>query len=196
MTLSRRYAIKSIKCQKRNKFMLYQRLLIAWQNFRKGKKATPEINRFQYDPFANLEQLVYEIDTRTYHHGGYRKVVIEEKKRRDLAVATVRDRVAHRLVYDELNGICDKTFDPDVWSCRKSKGLHKCLARTQRLVRKYHADFIWRMDISKFFDNVDHAILKKCLRRRVHNPQTLYLCDEIIDSYTLAGGSDGQPVYQ
>ena len=160
----------------------------AWQNFRRGKKPSLEIDRFQYDLFANLEQLNRDITNHNYHHGGYRKITVQEKKRRDLAVATVRDRVVHRLVYDQLIEIFDKTFDPDVWSCRKNKGLHKCLIRTQRLLKKHHDDFIWRMDIAKFFDHVDHEILKTCLCRRVRNLQTIQVCNEIINSYGFSGG--------
>jgi len=181
---------------------LYQQLFAAWQKFRQGKKSTLEIDRFEYDLFANLAELAQEISAATptakpsagrpqnnYRHGGYRRVVVQEKKRRDLAVALVRDRVVHRLIYDKLVEIFDKTFDPDVWSCRENKGLHKCLSRTQNLAKKYHENFIWRLDIAKFFDHVDHDILKACLRRHVQDLRTLTLCDEIINSYNcLAGG--------
>lgn len=171
--------------------MLVDELFLAWRRFRCGKKSNPNIDEFDYGLIANLTQLANEIERREYHHGGYRRIVVEEKKRRDLAVADVRDRIVHRLVYDELVKIFDKTFDPDVWSCRKGKGLHVCLKRTQKLVRKYHAHFIWRMDISKFFDNVDHVRLRAAIARCVKNPQTLYLCENIISSYSISGGGWG-----
>jgi retron-type reverse transcriptase len=163
-------------------------LFITWQSFRHGKKPNPAIDAFEYGLEKNLRQLAHDIETQTYRHGGYRHVVVEEKKRRDLAVATVRDRVVHRLVYDELTAIYDRTFDVDVWSCRKGKGLHKCLARTRRLLAKHRTAFIWRTDISKFFDHVNHEVMKKCLRRRISNLQTLRLCDEIINSYSCQRG--------
>lgn len=162
---------------------MYQEIFRSWQNFRRGKKSTSVIDAFEYDLFRNLRDLTHEIETGNYRHGNYRRVIIEEKKRRDLSVADVRDRVIHRLIYDELTEIFDKTFDPDVWSCRKSKGLHKCLDRTQELLRKHQKSFIWRMDITKFFDHVDHEVLKQCIKRRVKNPRIIKICDEIINSY-------------
>lgn len=120
-------------------FTLYQ----AWRNFRRGKKPTRAIDEFAYRLEGNLEQLVSEIQGTTYRHGDYQKVVIREKKQRDLAVPTVRDRVVHRLLYDYLVMAYDKSFDPDVWSCSKGKGLHKCLTRTRRLLQKHQNSFDW-----------------------------------------------------
>lgn len=49
-----------------------------------------------------------------YEHGVYGYKIVNEKKRRDIAVAGVRDRIVHRLLYDYLVAICDKNFDYDV----------------------------------------------------------------------------------
>ncbi len=80
----------------------YQAVYHAWQTFRKGKRATPEIDTFAYYLEKNIWQLSQDLLDRTYMHGPYKRVVLQEKKRRDLAVAEVRDRVVHRLVYDTL----------------------------------------------------------------------------------------------
>jgi RNA-directed DNA polymerase len=124
-----------------------------------------------------------------YRHGEYDRIVVKEKKRRDLAVATVRDRVVQRLVYDYLVIIFDKSFDPDVWSCRKGKGLYKCLERTQVLLAKYPQAYVWRADITKFFDNVNQFKLLNCIRRRlVGCDRAQFLCSEIIYSYSHLPG--------
>lgn len=165
-----------------------RQLFGAWENFRHGKKPSSAVDEFAFSLEQNLDNLAHDIENRTYHHGEYQKITVQEKKRRDLAVAGVRDRVVHRLIYDELTEVYDKTFEPDVWSCRKGKGLHACLNRTQKLLIKHSSAFIWRMDIQKFFDHVDHEILKSCLSRRIRNPRMLYLCCEIINSYNCQSG--------
>jgi hypothetical protein len=45
---------------------------------------------------------------------------------------------------------------------------------------KHRNTYIWRMDIEKFFDHVDHATLKSLLKGRNSYEG---LCSEIIDSY-------------
>jgi len=57
--------------------------------------------------------------------------------------------------------LVDPKLDYDVWSCRKDKGLHQALIRTKNLTTKYGHGWVWRADISKFFDNVDHQTLRK-----------------------------------
>src|ERR1035437_93088 len=96
----------------------YEAIYKAWTAFRKGKRPSRVIDEFAYNLETNIEELATEINSKTYKHGGYQAVILHEKKRRDLAVATVRDRVIHRLLYDYLLEKFDHSFDPDVWSCR------------------------------------------------------------------------------
>jgi retron-type reverse transcriptase len=158
----------------------------AWRAFRCGKRRSSVIDDFSYHLTAKLLDLTWQLDSGAYHHAAYYRISVQEKKRRDVNVATVRDRVVHRLVYDELVRIFDDSFDYDVWSCRINKGLHKCLVRTKNLLGRYQSAYVWRMDIAKFYDHVDHATLLKCLRRRLNDRHLLGLCDEIIGSFNLS----------
>ena len=132
--------------------MGYEELHAAWLAFRRHKKPSRSIDEFAYYLEANLRLLVQDIGQHTYRHGTYQTVVVHEKKRRDLAVASVRDRVVHRLVYDELVRVFNPTLDPDVWSCRPKKGLYGCLERTQGLLRRHVDAYVWRIDIAKFLE--------------------------------------------
>ena len=155
----------------------------AWASFRKGKKPSREIVTFESALERNLLRLCNDFNNRQYQHGSYSHRIVNEKKRRDIAVATVKDRVVHRLLYDYIVPIVDKRFDFDVWSCRKGKGLMSALERTQKLLAKYPESWVWRADVHKFFDNVDQAILQSILKRTITDPKALYLLEEIIASY-------------
>lgn len=164
----------------------YEAVYSAWIAFRKGKSPTPSIDEFAYDLENNLISLTEKLADRTYRHGEYKQIVLQEKKRRDLAVASVRDRVVHRLLYDHLLPLFDIRFDFDVWSCRQGKGLHKCLARTQHLLLRHNDSYIWRADIIKFFDTVDQQEMVNCLKRRLADDSVyLWLCKEVINSYRV-----------
>ncbi len=168
----------------------------AWEVFRKGKKPTTSIDNFFYYLEENVTGLSREISDKTYKHGDYTAVVLQEKKRRDLAVASVRDRVVHRLLYDYLIDVFDKSFDPDVWSCRTGKSLHKCLIRTGKLLRKHSGSYIWRADITKFFDNVQHGTLLECLARKISkDDQAMWLSTEVISSYNIKPASQPATVF-
>lgn len=155
----------------------------SWTAYRKGKKATIDLDIFQYHLEKELFSLCRELNSGLYRHGGYRKFVVCDNKRREVSVASIRDRVVHRLVYDYLTNIYDKTFIFDAWSCRMNKGLTSGLDRTQSFMQKYQNGYVWRADISKFFDSVDQEVLIKILSLKISDTQTLQLLKKIIDSF-------------
>lgn len=111
--------------------------------FRAGKKPSREITIFESDLELNLLRLCADLNSDSYEHGGYSHRIINEKKRRDIAVASVRDRIVHRLLYDFLVPAVDSKLDYDVWSCRTGKGLHHALERTEHLINKYDHGYCW-----------------------------------------------------
>jgi RNA-directed DNA polymerase len=161
--------------------------------YRKGKKPSIDLDNFQYNLEYELFSLWKDLNTNSYKHGEYRKFKVCDNKKREISVASVRDRVIHRLIYDYLTEIYDKTFIYDAWSCRKNKGLIGAIGRTQFFMKKYSNGFIWRADISKFFDSVDHRVLTKILELRITNKKTIYLLEEIIRSFNTKNGS-GMPI--
>lgn len=151
--------------------------------FRRGKQPSRDIHSFEQGLEYNLLRLCADLNTGIYEHGGYHHRIVNEKKRRDIAVANVRDRVVHRLLYDYLVPLVDPRLDYDVWSCRQGKGLHEALKRTHQLLHIYSHGWVWRADISKFFDHIDHTVLKEGLLRFTSDKTTQELLDKVLGSY-------------
>lgn len=155
----------------------------SWYLFRVGKQSSAEMEIFSYYLEQNLYQLWHDLSTGVYHLGSYRTFIVSDNKRREISVVSIRDRVAHRLIYEYLVPIYDKTFSFDVWSCRKDKGLIGAINRTQKLLSRHAMGFVWRCDIAKFFDNVDQDILLSILKRKIKDSKALQLLEKIIKSY-------------
>ena len=102
-------------------------------------------------------------------------------------MAEVRDRVVHRLVYQYMVDLYDKTFYFDVWSCRKHKGLVGAIERAQSFLEAYPKSFIWRADITKFFDHVNHDTLLVLLAQKINDPTALRILEKIISSHSNLG---------
>ena len=160
----------------------------SWFVYHKGKKPSHDIDHFQYNLYEELYNLQKVLNNNTYKHGNYQKFTVTDNKTREISVASVRDRVVHRLLYDHLNRTFDKTFVFDAWSCRRGKGLIGCIKRTQKFIRKYPDGFVWRADIRKFFDNVNHHILYEILKRKIRDARALSLLEKIIDSFEIKTG--------
>lgn len=164
----------------------------AWFAFRRGKKPTPEMEQFSYYLEDNLSALQRDLRDGTYHHGAYHAFTVMDNKRRVISVANIRDRVVHRLLYDYLIFIYNDSFYYDVWSCRLHKGLIGAIERVQKFARASPRVFVWRTDITKFFNNVNCATLMDILKRKIFDPKALWLLQEIIDSFD--SGSKGIPI--
>lgn len=160
----------------------------SWFAYRKGKKASQNFDYFQYNLHEELQKLNRELNNNTYRHGNYRKFTVTDNKKREISVASIRDRVVHRLLYDYIVEIFDQIFIFDAWSCRKGKGLTGCINKTQKFIKKYPNGFVWRADIQKFFDSVDHNILYKRLEGKISDGKALSILRQIIDSFEIKSG--------
>jgi hypothetical protein len=114
----------------------------SWFTFKRGKNFTADMHAFQYHLERNLYELFKGLNSGDYRHGDHSKFIVCDNKRREISVARIRDRVVHRLIYDYLNGIYDKTFIFDAWSCRLNKGLLGAIERTQTFLRCYPRGYI------------------------------------------------------
>lgn len=65
-----------------------------------------------------------------------------------------------------------------------SKGLELAVSFHQKCKIKYGSYYILKCDISKFFSNINHDILKKKLLRRIKDKDAIKIVFDIIDSNT------------
>lgn len=160
----------------------------SWYAFRAGKRLSRAIITFEYNLEDNLAQLAKDLQNKHYHHQPYKRMVVNDSKRRTIAVASVRDRVVHRLLYDYFVPHMDPRFDYDVWSCRIGKGLQGAIERSQALLQKYPDAWVWRSDVTKFFDSVDHETLRSTVRHFILDTIALDLLDRVVVSYQTSPG--------
>ena len=77
------------------------------------------------------------------------------------------------------------------YACRKNRGTHAAL----RYAFSKSKGFPWflKLDVRKYFDSIDHAVLKRFLSRLIKDKKTLRLLSGIIDSYGVRPGR-GLPI--
>jgi retron-type reverse transcriptase len=168
-------------------------LLLAWQEFIKGKRNKKDVQIFQFNLMDNILQLHEDLKNKTYEHGGYKEFKINDPKPRIIHKASVRDRLLHHAVYRILYPFFDKTFIADSYSCRNNKGTHKAIKRFEqfaRIISKNNTKPCWilKCDIKKFFASIDQKILLEILQRHIRLPydnqrRIIKLLEEIIHSF-------------
>lgn len=151
---------------------------------RKGKLSQPGVVEHDRNRDQNLRDLHQALLTRTYKTSQYTTFTIYEPKERLIfRLPYFPDRIVHHAVMNILEPIFVSTFTADTYSCIKKRGIHAA-ARALKSALKDNTGtaFCLKLDIKKFYPNVDHAILKQLLRRKIKDKDLLWLLDGIIDS--------------
>lgn len=166
-----------------------ENLFESWKEFRRGKRKKIDVQIFERNLENNLFALHHELKRKTYRHLNYTSFYITDPKRRHIYKADVRDRIVHHAVYRILYPIFDKGFIFDSYSCRLEKGTHKAVKRLALFARKVSKNysgpcFALKCDVKRYFDSIDHNILLKMIRKKITDVGTLWLTEEIIQSFS------------
>lgn len=126
------------------------------------------------------------LKNKEYQVGPYNVFTIYEPKKRRIVSLNLQDKIINHLVstYILLPSITPCLIDSNVAS-RKGLGTKKGLELAHEFHRickvKYKNYYILKADISKFFQSIDHDILKKKLSTRIKDANALELLFQIID---------------
>lgn len=157
---------------------------------RKGKLTQPGILKHDRNRDANIQVLHEALINKTYTTSKYTTFPIYEPKERIIyRLPYFPDRIVHHAVMNILEPLFVSTFTADTYSCIKKRGIHAAAAAVKEALKdETGTRYCLKLDIKKFYPNVDHEILKQLLRRKIKDKDLLWLLDEIIDS------TDGLPI--
>lgn len=164
---------------------------LADRKARKCKKNTYGVKKHDENREQENLQIHENIKNGTYKTSGYSTFKIYEPKERIIFRLPYNpDRIVHHAVMNILEPIWVKTFTRDTYSCIKNRGIH---ALAQQLRKDLDADpqgtlYCLKMDIKKFYPSINHAVLKRILKKKIKDKKLLKLLGEVIDS------ADGVPI--
>lgn len=137
----------------------------------------------------NILKLHQMLNNKTYQTSTYDIFKVYEPKEREVyRLPYFPDRITHHAIMNILEPIFVSTFTKDTYSCIKGRGIHKCSFELRKALKDSEYQYCLKMDIKKFYPNIDHDVLKSLLRRKLKDKDLLWLLDEIIDS------ADGVPI--
>lgn len=159
----------------------FDNLLTAVKKTVRCKKQKHKIQEYYFDYENEIIQLRNELLSEVYKVSDYHFFKIYEPKEREISAAKIRDRVVYHAICNIIEPVLDKTFIFDTYACRKNKGLHSAVSRGQKFCKRFK--YYLKMDISKYFDSINHNILKSLLAKKFKDKRLLNLIYEITDSY-------------
>ena len=122
--------------------------------------------QFEEDESNNLYKLWNRLASGSYFPKPVKAVTIPKSDGTDRVpgVPTVADRIAQTVAVMVLEPELEKVFHADSYGYRPGRSAHQALSVTRK--RCWNYDWVLEYDIRGLFDNIDHDLLFKALRRR------------------------------
>lgn len=169
----------------------YENLGLAFWKAARGKQDRREVIAFRNGFDDQLRKLQKELTNHAPDIGHYRFFNVHDPKQRNICAAAFAERVLHHAVMNICEPVLEANAIHDSYACRKGKGARRALERTQRFARKH--DWYLKLDIRKYFDNIDHRILLDLLARRFKDKDLMRLFEKLLDTYHT-GPDKGMPI--
>jgi len=166
----------------------------SWNRVRANKGAAG-VDGMSIDEFldwaraGHWKRVVGELETGRYQPSPVRRVEIDKPdgSKRPLGIPCVVDRVIQQAIAQVLTPVFDPDFSGSSFGFRPRRSAKQAVKQVHSIIktgRRVAVD----VDLSKFFDRVDHDLLMSLLGRQVRDKRVLRL----IKRYLRAGFIDNQ----
>jgi RNA-directed DNA polymerase len=120
----------------------------------------------------------------TYEPSAVRRQTIDKPDggQRQLGIPNVLDRLIQQAIQQVLTPVFDPGFSDSSYGFRPRRSAHGAAKQVQRTIRRGRR-FVVDMDLSKFFDKVQHDVLMSRVARKVRDKRLL----KLIGRYLRAG---------
>jgi len=175
----------------------------AWKQVRANKGAAG-VDGLQIDSFLewsllHWKQCEKQLRNGHYHPSPVRRVEIDKPDggSRLLGIPTVLDRVIQQAITQVLSPIFEPTFSNNSFGFRPNRNGHQAIKQVQRSIKQKRPIAV-DVDLSKFFDRVNHDLMMTKLSVYINDKQLLaligrYLRAGFIENGRLQASTEGVP---
>ena len=159
----------------------YHNIRHAYLKAIRGKRKSKAVLLFSRNLEENVLLIQSQLKNLNPNWGNYKQFIIKEPKERIISAAPFSERVMHHAIMNCIENLFERHFIFHTYACRKGKGSHAAVKYAFRKA-KSHLWFV-KLDVRKYFDSIDHEVLKQNLRHLIKDINILVLLDSLIDSY-------------
>ncbi len=164
----------------------YQNLRLAWLKALRCKRKSTAVLLFSRNIDANLGKIKARLESDNPAWGNYRSFTITDPKERVISAAPFPERVMHHAIMTVLEPYFERQLVHHSYACRKGKGTHAAVLYTFHQTKA--KGWFLKLDVRKYFDSIDHEVLKQQLSRLLKDKKLLNHLFLLIGSYhTLPG---------
>lgn len=168
-----------------DKAVTFENLLKAHKKARRGKREKREVILFELNLESELLRIEQELKYGKYKYGEYKEFKIYEPKERTIMASSYIDRIIHQwYVENFIKPYFVPQFISTSYAGIENRGIHKVSKDVQIAMRsakkKWAEYYIIKMDVTKYFKNIDKTILWNILKRKIKDKKLLWLTREIL----------------
>jgi RNA-directed DNA polymerase len=158
----------------------------AFYKAQKGKVSKHYVYAYNKQLQQNLQWLQQQLISGAVETGRYHTFTIYDPKKRLICATPFSQRVLHHALMNLCHASFEKRQIATSFASRPGKGTYSALDKAREYNRRYR--WFLKLDVRKYFESIDHSILKQQLCRMFKDKSVLLIFDKIIDSYSTAAG--------
>jgi RNA-directed DNA polymerase len=170
-----------------------ENMIRAWKRV-KANKGTSGIDGITTEDFPDYlrkhwHRIREELLAGTYQPSPVQRVDIPKATGgfRSLGIPIVLDRLIQQAIAQVLNPIFDPDFSESSFGFRPGRSAHDAVYQVREYIRSRYRIAV-DMDLSKFFDNVNHDVLMHRVSRKIHDKRVLRLIGKYLRAGVVVNG--------
>lgn len=165
----------------------YEKCLAMFFIIRNNAKNKKDIINFENNLNQNIFEILYSLKNKKYKFDKYRIFLIRDPKYRLIMSENIKDKIVNHMVSEYIlrPALEPALIDSNV-ATRKFKGTGYALKIFTKYVNKlmYFGEeiYVLKIDIKKYFYNIDHKILIKMIEKKINDYDAIQIIKTIIET--------------
>jgi RNA-directed DNA polymerase len=146
--------------------------------------------RYEENLDENIEDLVARLIAKQYRPQPVKRAYVPKSngERRPLGIPSLEDKIVQLAIKKILEAIFEEDFCDVSYGFRPNRSCHDALDMVDMIIMTKPVSYVVDMDITKFFDMVDHECVMECLKQRVVDPSLLRIIARFLKSGVMEEG--------
>jgi len=130
----------------------------------------------------NISDLVARLKAKGYKPQPSRRVYIDkdEHSKRPLGLPALEDKIVQKGIARILEAIYEQDFLDCSYGFRPNRSCHQALNVVDKTMMQGPIHYVIESDIKRFFDNVSHSWMLRCLQVRIKDPAFFCLSEDFL----------------